>query len=250
MFKPTQLYIKKHSITGLKYFGKTTKNPYNYLGSGKLWLRHIKKHGKQYVETLWVSEIFYNKEQLIEFALNFSKENNLIESEEWANLKNENGLDGGELPKESLLNVSKKLTGRTKKTHKYIEDAAIKKSKTMKDPNGKYQTEGRNKINTWLNSLTISERKEKFGYIFTENQKLKLSLDRKGKNKINCDRVKKMSDTKKEYYSNMNDIERKKILGHSKGMKWYHNDEMKQSKTFKLENVPDGWLKGRKTYEN
>ena len=31
----------------------------------------------------------------MEFALNFSKDNNIVESEEWANLIPENGLDGG-----------------------------------------------------------------------------------------------------------------------------------------------------------
>ena len=33
--KPTYLYIKQHSVTKLKYFGKTTKkDPVKYLGSG------------------------------------------------------------------------------------------------------------------------------------------------------------------------------------------------------------------------
>ena len=92
--KPTYLYIKQHSITKLKYFGKTHKNPMEYMGSGKHWLRHIKKHGKKYVETIWY-QLFTDKNKLIEYALNFSKENNIVESNNWANLKNENGLDGG-----------------------------------------------------------------------------------------------------------------------------------------------------------
>jgi hypothetical protein len=45
-FIPTYLYIKTHNITGLKYFGKTTKvNPYAYTGSGEYWLNHLKIHG-------------------------------------------------------------------------------------------------------------------------------------------------------------------------------------------------------------
>ena len=44
-FKPTYLYVKTHNITGLKYFGKTTNDPYTYYGSGKYWLLHLKKHG-------------------------------------------------------------------------------------------------------------------------------------------------------------------------------------------------------------
>jgi hypothetical protein len=91
--KPTYLYIKQHTKTGLKYFGKTTKDPIQYLGSGKHWKRHIKKHG-EFVETLWY-QLFTSKEQIINYALKFSKENNIVESKEWANLKDENGLDGG-----------------------------------------------------------------------------------------------------------------------------------------------------------
>lgn len=41
--KEITLYIKIHNVTGLKYFGKTTKNnPEKYTGSGKHWKRHIK----------------------------------------------------------------------------------------------------------------------------------------------------------------------------------------------------------------
>lgn len=92
---PTYLYIKQHSITGLKYFGKTCrKDPYTYNGSGKHWARHIKKHGKEYIITLWVSDLYYDT-SIVEPALHFSEENNIVKSTDWANLKPENGLDGG-----------------------------------------------------------------------------------------------------------------------------------------------------------
>jgi hypothetical protein len=92
---PTVLYIKQHSITGLKYFGKTTEDdPYKYLGSGKHWSRHIKTHGKEHIETLWVSEPYTDSDLISEFALAFSKEHNIVQSEEWANLIPETGLDG------------------------------------------------------------------------------------------------------------------------------------------------------------
>lgn len=93
--KPTYLYIKEHSITGLKYFGKTYKqHPDNYLGSGKYWKKHIKKHGEEFVKTTWC-QLFTDEKQLIDYAIKFSEENNIVDSKEWANLKNENGLDGG-----------------------------------------------------------------------------------------------------------------------------------------------------------
>ena len=92
-FKPTWLYIKQHNKTGLKYFGKTTRNPIKYKGSGKKWVHHLNFHGKD-VSTIWY-QLFDNKDELVMFALTFSKEHNIIESVEWANLKFENGLDGG-----------------------------------------------------------------------------------------------------------------------------------------------------------
>jgi hypothetical protein len=92
---PTYLYIKQHSVTGLKYFGKTTKDPLKYKGSGKHWMRHYRKHGPEYVINLWISEPYIDSIAISKYALSFSKENNIVESEDWANQKPENGLDGG-----------------------------------------------------------------------------------------------------------------------------------------------------------
>jgi hypothetical protein len=88
------LYIKVHTKTGLKYFGKTTNNnPYSYKGSGSYWQKHIKKHGKDNIETLQVWE-FDNQSECTDFALHFSEENNIVKSKDWANLREENGKDG------------------------------------------------------------------------------------------------------------------------------------------------------------
>lgn len=104
-FVPTYLYIKQHKITGLKYFGKTSRSKEEllsrYHGSGKpYWYDHLKKHGKKNVTTIWY-ELFTNKEDLVEFATFFSEEANIINAVDkygnkiWANLKIENGLAGG-----------------------------------------------------------------------------------------------------------------------------------------------------------
>jgi hypothetical protein len=92
--KETYLYIKQHSITGMLYFGKTTKNPETYLGSGKYWKTHITKYGTQYVETVWYC-LYTDKNILTEFATRFSKLNDIVNSNQWANLAIENGTDGG-----------------------------------------------------------------------------------------------------------------------------------------------------------
>ncbi len=88
------LYIKQHSITKLKYFGKTMKiDPFKYLGSGTRWLRHINKHGKEHVVTLEVWG-FDDLDMCSEFALAFSEKHDIVKSAEWANLMPENGRDG------------------------------------------------------------------------------------------------------------------------------------------------------------
>lgn len=94
MFKKTCLYIKTHNITGLKYFGKTTaSDPHSYKGSGKYWKRHIDVHGYD-VKTDILG--WYDTEESCRIAaIEFSNKNNIVESKEWANLKKENGKDGG-----------------------------------------------------------------------------------------------------------------------------------------------------------
>ena len=92
---PTRLYIKQHSITGLKYFGKTKQDPYKYFGSGTRWLNHINKHGKEFVKTIWISDVYTDARLIEEAALKFSIENDIVNSNEWANLRLENGLEGG-----------------------------------------------------------------------------------------------------------------------------------------------------------
>ena len=92
---PTVLYIKQHSVTGMKYFGKTTaKDPYKYKGSGVYWTDHIKKHGRKYVITTNVFGPYTDSIAISEFALAFSRDNNIVESKDWANIDPENGLDG------------------------------------------------------------------------------------------------------------------------------------------------------------
>lgn len=100
MFRPTWLMIKQHNKTGFKYFCKTMcYDPIQYLGSGTVWRRHLRKHGKD-VTTIW-HQLFTSEKELVEFATKFSIENNIVEAKDdngnklWANLIPENGLDGG-----------------------------------------------------------------------------------------------------------------------------------------------------------
>ncbi len=91
MFKPTFLYIKTHNQTGLKYFGKTTQNPFKYFGSGKYWRVHVRIHG--YDISTEILGLFEDENECKNRALQFSKENDIVKSKQWANLKEENGID-------------------------------------------------------------------------------------------------------------------------------------------------------------
>lgn len=92
-FEPTRLAIKE--LAGKLYFCKSTKPDFiKYVGSGVYWLRRVKKYGRKNVRTLWVSDWYHCPHELQKVALDFSRENEIVESDKWANMKPENGIDG------------------------------------------------------------------------------------------------------------------------------------------------------------
>jgi len=145
----TYVYVKKHNITGLKYFGKTQRADVSlYKGSGKYWQNHIRKYG--YNVTTEIVLKSDDKEELRSFCLEFSKLNNVRESSEWANLQEENGLDGNpvgivfteehrkklsknsaknspwkdkEMPEAMRKKMSDALKGNTKRVGKVLSEA-------------------------------------------------------------------------------------------------------------------------------
>lgn len=127
---PTYLYIKQHSITKKKYFGKTIRDPYTYKGSGKHWIRHYKKHGKEFIETLWVSEL-YTDTKISEDALKISQENNIVESTEWLNLIPENGLDGRSvISEQEKLDTSNRMSKNNPMTILRTNSGSFKKGQS------------------------------------------------------------------------------------------------------------------------
>ena len=108
------LYIKTHNTTGLKYLGKTIKNPHEYKGSGTYWIPHIKKHG--YDVTTEILRECNTIEDLKYWGLYYSELWNIVNARDnfgrkiWANLKPEEG-DGwasGEYNLMTNLNIRKK----------------------------------------------------------------------------------------------------------------------------------------------
>lgn len=164
IYQPTWLYIKQHNQTGLKYFGKHLgKDPYKYKGSGLRWTNHLNVHGND-VTTIWC-QLFESEAELKSYALEFSLNNNIVESQEWANLIPENGNCGGSnkgTPKTeehklkigkansgtvmseeqkahlSALNTGKKVSEETlakrKKTWEVKTAEGYKRPKAKKDP--------------------------------------------------------------------------------------------------------------------
>lgn len=101
-FQPTRLYIKRHRGTGLLYLGKTSRQDIiGYLGSGLHWTRHLGIHGAD-VDTVWYSDWFVDPADIQDFALLVSEAYDIVHSDKWANMKPENGLDGGRMSDESL----------------------------------------------------------------------------------------------------------------------------------------------------
>jgi hypothetical protein len=140
------LYVKTHNKTGLKYLGKTSKNPHTYLGSGIDWKAHLKEHGFDH-STKIIKECQDNQE-LNYWGRHYSDLWNVAESNEWANRIPETGgganhtEDRKELFRQQQLgrkksprtnehrnNLSKSLKGIPKPRSKEHQEAWSKSSK-------------------------------------------------------------------------------------------------------------------------
>jgi len=116
------LYLKTHNETGLKYFGKFSPNTtyqdvHKYPGSGKYWRRHLRKNGYNY--TTEVVAIFEDMDEAEAFALSYSEQNDIAESEEFANLKPENARNGGHGGRPDLIyteEIRKKMSAAKYRT--------------------------------------------------------------------------------------------------------------------------------------
>jgi NUMOD3 motif len=184
--KPTYLYVKQHAITGLKYFGKTnSKDPYKYLGSGKYWTSHLKAHGKEHVITVLLLGPYTDKEKIMNDALYFSNAMNITESNEWANLKPENGIDGGgmvglKLSQEAKDKVSAAQKGR-KRTPEQLEQHRKRMKGKKHTPATKAKMSTASKGKKKSASAIANMRKARTGMKHTAEAKAKMSAAKKGK---------------------------------------------------------------------
>ena len=119
------LYVKQHQLTGLKYLGKTTKSdPHKYPGSGLRWLNHLNKHGYNYTTT--ILRECQDNDELKYWGKYYSDLWDIVESNNWANLKTEEG-QGGSLGNDSRAKLSKTKTGILK-TAEHKQNISLSKT--------------------------------------------------------------------------------------------------------------------------
>jgi hypothetical protein len=119
------LYVKTHNKTGLKYLGKTTKDPHTYLGSGVDWKLHLKEHGEEH-STEIIRECQSNQE-LNEWGRYYSNLWNVADSLEWANRIPETGGGGNHTEERKELfrqqQLGRKKPPRTDEHKKKLGDS-------------------------------------------------------------------------------------------------------------------------------
>lgn len=178
----TYLYIKRHRVTGLLYFGKTTsKSPEKYQGSGLYWKSHLAVHGNL-VDTLWYC-LYLDPPSISEFAIAFSEANDIVDSELWANLKIENGLDGAPHSEESKEKMRKKTISPQHR-------AAVSKASKART-RGAEENEARSLALTGIKRT--SEFKEKLSEYHSGKQKSELT---RAKMKVSATGRKHSEETK------------------------------------------------------
>jgi hypothetical protein len=163
-FYPTYLYIKTHNKTGLKYFGKTIKDPFEYCGSGKYWLEHLKIHGNN-ISTEIVG-FFENKDECMAAALNFSNNHNIVSAlnernkKIWANQIIENGVDGGATRFGPHSDATKKKISSAQIGKKLSEEVKnkIKESRKLQDMSHMKKTKSEEHRQKISKSLTGRKR--------------------------------------------------------------------------------------------
>ena len=208
------LYVKTHNLTGLKYFGKTTrKDPISYKGSGKYWIRHLRKYGSDFSTEIIAT--FEDAKLCEEFAKRFSLENDIVKSDKWANLREENGLDGAPVgnfvSKRTKDKIAKSLFGIPSPKSRYImkEDKSVR-SKRMSEAN-----KGKFWVNNGITSKRVFVLEE--GWIYGRLNGYK--------------------------YGDKNLGKRNKSGNNTKGKVIYNNG--KNHKYFFEDKQPKGWIRGK-----
>jgi hypothetical protein len=85
----TKVYEKTHNVTGKKYVGISTRDTDKYVGSGPAWKEHLDQYGYDINTDILYSTT--SQSDLTEFCEAYSKEKNIVESDEYLNIVAERG---------------------------------------------------------------------------------------------------------------------------------------------------------------
>jgi len=205
------LYLKIHNLTNKKYVGITKNNPFNYKGSGKIWKEHLQKYGNDITtHIIFESE---NKKDLCIFARNFSKINNIVESEEYLNLIPETG--GG---------LGGRVYNITEETKIKMSESAKKRKDLYGELNPSKREEVKQKISESIKKY-YGEKHFMFGKKHTEQTKMKISQSIKIHKKTD-EHCKNISLGLKNKFKNLQCPHCNKI-GSGTNMRRYHFDKCK-----------------------
>ena len=188
------LYVKTHQKTGLKYLGKTTRDPFNYLGSGVDWRAHLKEHGIEHTTEI-VKECQSNQE-LNEWGRYYSNLWNVVESNEWANRIPETG--GGICSAESAIKISNTLKGRKKAPR-----TALHRENLSKATKGKPRPRSENHQlawnesarNKWENNLERKKQISNLGKSTKGRKESKETREKKRQSMLNYWKLKKAQES-------------------------------------------------------
>ena len=158
------LYLKIHRTTKLKYFGKTSaKDVCAYPGSGTRWKLHLKKHGNN-VKTIIVAQYQNECFGLIRTALRFSRKHSIVRCRSWANLMEENGLDGvssGTIPWNKGIKGSQKAWNKGISFGPMSDSEKLKRSKSLieKYKNSEHHSKGKKPWNKGMIGAQVAWNK-------------------------------------------------------------------------------------------
>ena len=206
MVRPTRLYIKKHIKSGMYYFGKTINDPWKYQGSGSNWIKHTEEYGRCGVITCWVSGFYYTSNSIRQVVLSFSHENDIVNSNKWANMIHEDGVNGG--------GVSNKKPTKS----------SIDKCKETKA--------------NWSDSERLKH------YAYAAEQLQIATMEKYGVKSIFSiiNKDEELNAKRKLIYK---EIEHQKGSKNSQYGTMWITDGINNAKIGKDLNIPDGWIKGR-----
>ena len=222
-----------------------------YHGSGTRWNNHLKKYNVKPTH-LWNSNWYYDT-SIVRFATKFSRINKIVSSANWANLKEENGLEGGfdHLNDGSKKHIERASLGGKNSTHNILRKGVmfssndertrllsikaneVKRKKLEENP--EYRNEYYSKVSDYQKNN--NSMKDKCWCVpITCLNKLKemkvFKLDEIPEGWVSCkDYNQYKKDKKNPAYGKM----------------WIHNIILKQNKYINSsDNIPEGWSKGRK----